>query len=303
MRLVEVDMPDDAETLELVTHCRRCPRNAELRFFGFLVRYENAAVEWDALGVVGTSIFHPSQRSDAMLDAYLGLRKPDLIAVWFGSNSAESDDLDVERYGARYRALLDRLRAAAPDAACLVIGLPDLDARPSGCFLSPAESRASRKARKRAKDRALLRLNLPARACDPDALVKSGRNGQPIYPVASVRTAEQWDAYKEACACRTVPLVPELDRVSREAAHAAGCAYFSTWEFMGGESSMQRFACQEPRLGAYDLVHLTHEGYQAIARSIHSAVQQLGAGTPAVIAGSDAAGGEARSETGPETGK
>jgi lysophospholipase L1-like esterase len=57
--------------------------------------------------------------------------------------------------------------------------------------------------------------------------------------------------------------VPRLVRLQREAAAASGCAFWSTFDAMGGAGSMRRWAAA--RLGAGDATHLTTKGAELIA--------------------------------------
>ncbi|MBI5479018.1 MAG: hypothetical protein HY906_09190 [Deltaproteobacteria bacterium] len=57
--------------------------------------------------------------------------------------------------------------------------------------------------------------------------------------------------------------VPRLVRLQREAAAASGCAFWSTFDAMGGVGSMRRWAAA--RLGAGDATHLTTKGADLIA--------------------------------------
>jgi lysophospholipase L1-like esterase len=57
--------------------------------------------------------------------------------------------------------------------------------------------------------------------------------------------------------------VPRLVKLQREAAAATGCAFWSTFDAMGGVGSMRRWAAA--RLGAGDATHLTTKGAELIA--------------------------------------
>ena len=107
---------------------------ARLRVFGFLVQYEGAKLEWDVLAIGGTTIDSLMKRGDTAVEAYLSYRKPDLAMIWYGTNSLNNPRLKVVRYAKRYRAILDRLAKAAPDAACVVLGPTDFMKRDRDCF-------------------------------------------------------------------------------------------------------------------------------------------------------------------------
>lgn len=273
---LQVEVPAGVTTAELAVDCREgCSRGGTLRIFGFLVERLDPAVGWDTMAVGGTTIDHPRRRGDETIEAYLTQREPDLLVLWYGSNSAVDKHFDPDRYRARFDELLTRLRAASPEAECLVLAPPDLDRWPDAtCFLNKAERRAAQRARKSPADRKLLKRSKPERVCDPDALVRTDSRGR-VYPVPEVRSAEAWEAYKASCALRTVTTVPEIVRIQREVALSHACAYFDVYSFMGGPESIQRWACAEPRLAMFDLVHLTAAGYREVAGELHRSILAL----------------------------
>jgi len=273
---LRVEIPAGVTNAELAVDCRAgCSRGGTLRIFGFLVELLEPAVGWDTMAVGGTTIDHPRRRGDEAIEAYLAQREPDLLVVWYGSNSAVDQHFDPDRYRARFDELLTRLRAASPKAECLVLAPPDLNRwTDATCFLDKAERRAAQRARKSAADRKLLKSRKPERVCSPDALVSAGPRGR-LYPVAEVRSAEAWEAYKRTCVLRTLTTVPEIVRIQREVAQSHVCAYFDVYAFMGGPESIQRWACAEPRLAMFDLVHLTAAGYRAVAGELYRSIMSL----------------------------
>jgi hypothetical protein len=228
-----------------------------LAFYGFLVQYPGAVIELDALGVAGTTIMGPGRRADRTVEEYLARRAPDLVAVWYGTNSAVAPGLDLWRYAGEYSDFLERLRIAAPDAARLAIGPGDLQRRAPGCF-------------PRWRKRATAEVTA-LRACRPEALVE-GRGRKRRWPAPGVRGEAAWRDYLARCGYRTVPALAELNGVQRRAAHHLGFAYFDALAFMGGAGSMHRWVCGEPRLAAFDHVHLTPAGYRKVAGGIWNAL-------------------------------
>jgi len=232
-----VTVPSAPGSLTLRVDCwGECGSDEELRVFGFVLRRPGAGVEWDVLAVGGTTMDNPRRRSDEDLERYLAFRKPDLLTVWYGTNSAVSDSFEPTRYRAGFIELLARLRAAAPGAACLVLAPPDLARRPQGCQSTPGHSRfdtASRAGRLSA-------------ACD--------------------------GTHSDSCAWRTPPTVDIITRLQRDAALSQGCAWFDVFAYMGGPGSIQRWACGATQLASSDLVHLTPRGYVEIARAAQSAI-------------------------------
>ena len=68
---------------------------------------------------------------------------------------------------------------------------------------------------------------------------------------------------------RTIPLIISAQR---RAAKDRGCAYFNTFEAMGGENSMSRWYKATPRLAMGDFRHATPLGYETIANLFYKAL-------------------------------
>jgi hypothetical protein len=70
----------------------------------------------------------------------------------------------------------------------------------------------------------------------------------------------------------TTPAVPKIVAGSREVAHNTGCAFFNTFEALGGEGTMERWSEHEPRLVSPDLGHLMRPGAVAVGDIITDTV-------------------------------
>ena len=74
------------------------------------------------------------------------------------------------------------------------------------------------------------------------------------------------------------PLVERLggegfaSNAQREVAVAEGCAFFDTYEAMGGDGSMGRWVRSSPALGSGDLSHLTHHGHKVVGGMLYRAL-------------------------------
>jgi lysophospholipase L1-like esterase len=53
----------------------------------------------------------------------------------------------------------------------------------------------------------------------------------------------------------TVPILPRIVEIQREAAAETGCAFFNTFEAMGGAGTMARWYTMQPRLVSADFMH------------------------------------------------
>ncbi|MFW6050757.1 MAG: hypothetical protein ACODAU_06260 [Myxococcota bacterium] len=73
---------------------------------------------------------------------------------------------------------------------------------------------------------------------------------------------------------RTIPTVPKIVEAQKRAARREGCAFYNTFEAMGGEGAMQRWYRSRPRLALGDFRHATPAGYEAIGNMFYKAILQ-----------------------------
>jgi lysophospholipase L1-like esterase len=71
---------------------------------------------------------------------------------------------------------------------------------------------------------------------------------------------------------RTMPNVPQIVAAQREIAAAQGCAFFDTFQAMGGEGAMGRWYNAKPRLGWGDYRHATPAGYEVVGNMLYKAM-------------------------------
>jgi len=62
----------------------------------------------------------------------------------------------------------------------------------------------------------------------------------------------------------TVPGLPRLVAMQQRIARSAGCAFFDTFDAMGGAGTMNRWYAAEPRLVTADFIHPTAAGARAV---------------------------------------
>lgn len=70
----------------------------------------------------------------------------------------------------------------------------------------------------------------------------------------------------------TMATIPDIVAAQRAAAEDAGCAFFDTWQAMGGEGSMGRWHRTRPRLAMSDLRHATPAGYEVIGNLFYKSL-------------------------------
>ena len=70
----------------------------------------------------------------------------------------------------------------------------------------------------------------------------------------------------------TRPVITRIVQVQREVAHAQGCAFWSTFDAMGGEGSMGRWYKARPALAGGDLTHPTRRGADRVGAMMFAAL-------------------------------
>jgi lysophospholipase L1-like esterase len=114
-----------SDKLELVT------LGGAQRFYGLIAEGSEPGLVLDAVGVDGARLATALAWSEASFEAAVRLRSPSLVAFAFGTNEAfDADKLD--KYRSQYQAMLARVRIAAQDADCLLVGPPDANAVTGG---------------------------------------------------------------------------------------------------------------------------------------------------------------------------
>jgi len=94
------------------------------RFYGVTVEGSEPGIVLDAVGIDGARLATALAWGEASFETALRVRAPSLVALAFGTNEAFDAD-KIEKYRGQYRDLLNRVRLAAPNADCLILGPPD----------------------------------------------------------------------------------------------------------------------------------------------------------------------------------
>ncbi len=98
-------------------------------------------------------------------------------------------------------------------------------------------------------------------------LFRGAKNPLPCLVMAPLDHGE-----RDGARIVTRSIVPKIVNAQREVAAAEGCAFFDTYEAMGGEGSMGRWVRSSPSLGSGDLSHLTHHGHKVVGGMLYRAV-------------------------------
>ncbi len=175
------------------------------RLFGIDLENARGAVV-DNLGVVSVNVKSFANNDPEHWKSELGHRGADLVMIMIGANEAQwlgPADQDTKDYQAHYEQVLAIIRAARPDAACLVV--------------SPTDQ----------------------------AEAKDG-----AYP--------------------SRPVMPVLVAAQEHAAKAQGCAFYSTYAWMGGRGSAAKWFAKG-YVGT-DFQHLSKKGADKLADAVFDAL-------------------------------
>ncbi|MEM6790748.1 MAG: GDSL-type esterase/lipase family protein [Myxococcota bacterium] len=93
------------------------------RLYGFELEHDgDDGLVWSTMGVLGARLDQFEHYGVGRLEPALAAMRPDLLVVNFGLNRAAGPWRPPATYPERARGVLERLRAAVPLAACLVVG-------------------------------------------------------------------------------------------------------------------------------------------------------------------------------------
>jgi lysophospholipase L1-like esterase len=127
-RFVVKDVPEGFQRVTLTA------QDGPVSFYGVVMETQGPGVTWDALGVVGVgshSFGHVGRRH---LAAQVARRDPDLIVVQLGGNELGHPSLAKggDGYANYFGGALEKIRAGAPEAGCLLVTPLDQTTRKGG---------------------------------------------------------------------------------------------------------------------------------------------------------------------------
>ncbi|MCC6623218.1 MAG: hypothetical protein IT385_18305 [Deltaproteobacteria bacterium] len=98
--------------------------NGPVTFFGVVLDASGPGVVMDSMGINGARATDQVQWDAGIFTEHLQRRDPDLIVLAYGTNDI-GDDEPLDTYEAKLDIVINRVRAAAPDASCVFIGPSD----------------------------------------------------------------------------------------------------------------------------------------------------------------------------------
>lgn len=180
----------------------QCAGDGKVSLFGGVLERNKPGIVYDTLGINGARARTLDRIEPAFWAEQLRLRKPNLVIVNFGTNESEDEGRPMKVVEADYLSVLQRLRAAVPEASCLVMAPMDRAARVNGVLTSK-------------------------------------------------------------------PILPRLVEAQRRAALKGGCAFYDTYQAMGGKGAMAKWYRARPRLCAGDFTHPTRTGANLLGDGLY----------------------------------
>lgn len=129
-----LDLPEAAHSIEV-----QPVGNGEVRLFGMSVERDTPGVVVDTLGIGGTRASNMLKWAPEVWYDNIRRRNPDLITLAYGTNEANSG-ISEKAYRERLKEVLTRLKEAAPQADCLLMGPGDFPKKGADGVYGPRES-------------------------------------------------------------------------------------------------------------------------------------------------------------------
>lgn len=114
------ELPEGSNEVEV-----RVLGDGEVRLFGLMMEREGPGVVVDTLGIAGTRAANMLNWDRDIWTNTVRRRDPDLYVLAYGTNEATDDNQSIAAYRADLREVLTRMREAAPDASCVLVGPGD----------------------------------------------------------------------------------------------------------------------------------------------------------------------------------
>jgi lysophospholipase L1-like esterase len=109
--------------------------NGSVRLFGAALERATPGIVIDTLGISGTRVANWLLWDEATWAEQVSRRKPSLVTLAYGTNETSDDEQPIDRYERDLDRVLERLRRAAPQASCLLIGPGDVGRKVDGRWI------------------------------------------------------------------------------------------------------------------------------------------------------------------------
>lgn len=109
--------------------------NGSVRLFGGAIETDRPGIVIDTLGINGTRAANLLGWDEALWREHVARRDPRLVLLAYGTNEAVDTRQPIAEYEANLVRVLERVKRAAPDASCLLVGPGDFPKEIEGGYL------------------------------------------------------------------------------------------------------------------------------------------------------------------------
>lgn len=99
--------------------------DGEIRLFGVSAERSGPGVVVDAIGIRGKEARTWLKWNDTLFQEALQVLYPDIVVLAYGTNEANALTYTMESYARDLRRVLEKLRRASPNSACILVGPSD----------------------------------------------------------------------------------------------------------------------------------------------------------------------------------
>ncbi|HIA01571.1 MAG TPA: hypothetical protein EYN06_10785 [Myxococcales bacterium] len=99
--------------------------NGNVRLYGAVVERRKSGVVVDTLGINGARAMQMLRWNETLWSKLVAHRDPALIILAYGTNEAGDTSEDISIYQSQLKKVLARVRKAAPNASCVLVGPSD----------------------------------------------------------------------------------------------------------------------------------------------------------------------------------
>jgi len=129
LQQTRIDVPDGPHRMVL-----RPVGDGEVRLFGVSMERAGGGALVDTMGIRGRQAKDWLAWDDSLFADGLQALSPDLVVLAYGTNEAADTRYDMSDYATDLAAVLEKLRGALPDVACVLVGPSDRTRRRRGVW-------------------------------------------------------------------------------------------------------------------------------------------------------------------------
>jgi lysophospholipase L1-like esterase len=125
-----VDLPDNWSELSI-----RPRGNGSIRLFGGVIETNRPGIVIDTLGINGTRAANMLTWDEKLWREHVARRDPRLVILAYGTNETVDTRQPIADYEANLEKVIDRIKNAAPQASCLLVGPGDFPKEVEGGYI------------------------------------------------------------------------------------------------------------------------------------------------------------------------